>query len=74
MRVFAYFLHVQKVGRPGGETPNPKCSGHSRQTKAEGFALGAAGITPAAPKASASARPQRAGPPGAPYDFHARAK
>ena len=24
MRVFAYFLRVQKVGRPGGETPNPK--------------------------------------------------
>ena len=24
MRVFAYFLRVQKVGRPGGENPNPK--------------------------------------------------
>ena len=24
MRVFAYFLRVQKVGRLGGETPNPK--------------------------------------------------
>ena len=24
MRVFAYFLRAQKVGRPGGETPKPK--------------------------------------------------
>ena len=24
MRVFAYFLRVQKVGRPGGETPKAK--------------------------------------------------
>ena len=55
MRVFAYFLRVQKVGRPGGETPNPKCSGHSRQTKAEGFALGAAGMKSLGPRPMVSA-------------------
>ena len=36
MRVFAYFLREQKVGRPGGETPKAKEFAGTRRQKERG--------------------------------------
>ena len=41
MRVFAYFLRAQKVGRPGGETPSsqsPLCSVSAQERRKLRFA------------------------------------
>ena len=45
MRVFAYFLRVQKVGRPGGETPKAKgpAGTPGKKTGSQGSALGGLG-------------------------------
>lgn len=46
MRVFAYFLRVQKVGRPGGETPKSRGLAGTRRQK--GTQFGARRIPPPA--------------------------
>ena len=63
MRVFAYFLRVQKVGRPGGE--NPKARGFAgtlrqkvRAPQREYLLSPPSYLKPLRPKAGEGARPQ----------------